>query len=131
MKVAVGDVGKVEWIVKEHMLASSVGSGAVEVFSTPFLVALAEAAGVEALKDKLEAGNTSVGTSITVNHLNATPLGDKVYAVATVVAIEGRKVSFTFEAFDSVEKIGDGKHDRFVLNAERFASKVASKTKKQ
>ncbi len=121
----VGDVGKASWVVEERMLACAVGSGSVAALSTPFLIALAEAAACDALAGKLEAGNTSVGTLVTAHHVLASPLGEKVSAVATVTAVEGRKVSFSFEATDSAgQRIGHGTHERAVLNSERFHAKL-------
>jgi fluoroacetyl-CoA thioesterase len=121
----IGDVGKSAFVVEEHMLACKVGSGSVSAFSTPFLVALAEAAACDALRDKLEPGNTSVGTSISVSHVLASGVGERVEAVATVVAVDGRKISFSFEAWDSSkQKIGHGTHDRVVLNSDRFHTKL-------
>lgn len=121
----VGDVGKHSFVVEEYMLASKVGSGSVSAFSTPFLVALAEGAACDALRDKMEPENTSVGTNISVSHVLASAVGERVEATATIVAIEGRKISFSFEAWDSSkQKIGYGTHERVVLNNERFHAKL-------
>jgi fluoroacetyl-CoA thioesterase len=125
MSVAVGDRGQASWVVEERMLASAVGSGSVAALSTPFLVALAEAAACQALEGKLEAGNTSVGTALSVQHVLPSPVGERVTAVAAVTAVEGRKVVFSFEATDGAgQKIGHGTHERVVLNSERFHAKL-------
>ena len=121
---SVGQEGRVEWTVEPKMTAAAMGSGMVEVFSTPYLCALAEAASVAALEGHLEDGNTSVGTEININHTAATAVGEKVHAVAKVVAVEKRKVLFEWEAFDGKKKIGHGTHSRFVLNQERFMAKL-------
>ena len=123
--VAVGNKGEASWVVEKHMLASAMGSGSVEALSTPFLVALAEAAACRALEGRLEAGNTSVGTALSVQHLLASPLGERVTAVAVVAGVEGRKVLFSFEATDGAgQSIGRGTHERVVLNSERFHAKL-------
>jgi len=126
-KIEVGLKGTAAWIVDEKQLASAVGSGSVEVFSTPFLVALCEAAAVNALKNSLKSEETSVGTNVNVSHLAATPVGVKVSAEATVTAVEGRKVKFSVVANDAKEKIGEGTHERFILNKEKFVSKAKAK----
>jgi fluoroacetyl-CoA thioesterase len=122
---SVGDVGKSSFVVESSMLASKVGSGSVHALSTPFLVALAEAAACNALEGKLVEGDTSVGTSITAHHTLATPVGERVEAQAVITGVDGRKISFSFEAWDQAkQKIGHGTHERFVLNSERFHTKL-------
>eukprot|EP00026_Physarum_polycephalum_P020508 Phypoly_transcript_23134.p1 GENE.Phypoly_transcript_23134~~Phypoly_transcript_23134.p1 ORF type:complete len:133 (+),score=37.29 Phypoly_transcript_23134:92-490(+) len=126
-KLEVGQVGKHEEVVAQHHFASSMKSGDVDVFSTPSLVAFAEAAAVDCVKGKLGEDETSVGTSINISHLAATPLGLKVRAEATLEAINGRKLSFKVVVFDDKEKIGEGTHERVILNKSRFISKANSK----
>ena len=111
--------------MQEEHLARSVGSGDVGALSTPHVVALAEGAACEALRGKLEEGNTSVGTSMTISHLKASPVGEKVAARATVTEIDKRKVAFEFEVHDSKQQlIAKGVHERFVLNKQRFEEKL-------
>eukprot|EP01133_Synstelium_polycarpum_P001534 gene1534-1791_t len=102
-------------VVDQSSLASSMGSGDVAVFSTPSMVALMEHASMSCLADKIDQSMTTVGTMISVSHLAATPLTCKVRAVATITAIDNRKVSFKVEAFDDKELIGSGTHDRVIM----------------
>lgn len=125
--LATGLTGEAHWTVTDDMTANRVGSGLVEAFSTPMLVALLESAAVDALKDALEPGNTSVGTRIEVHHLAATPIGGQVRAVATLTAVDERKLTFTIEAWDDTELIGKATHDRFIVNQERFAQRLKAK----
>ena len=115
----------------------------MNVFGTPALISLFEAAAVNAISAYLKSDETSVGTnaklsqlilkgtSINVTHTAATPVGLQVRAEATVTAIEGRKVKFSVIAYDEKEKIGEGTHERFILNKERFETKALEKAKKQ
>ena len=113
--------------VSTDMLAANVGSGSVLVFATPELVRLLEQAAVAALEGNLEPGCTTVGTALDVAHLAATPEGMTVTVTATVIAAEGRKLTFEVSAHDEQEQIGSGTHTRFIIDAEKFQSKAASK----
>jgi fluoroacetyl-CoA thioesterase len=107
--------------------AAKWGSGLVPVYSTPALVGLLEAAAVKALENQLAAGKTTVGGQIEVRHLAATPVGMSVRARAELTAVEGRKLTFQVEAWDAVEKIGEGSHTRFIIETEKFVSRVQAK----
>lgn len=111
--------------------AVTMGSGSLPVFATPALAALMEQAAVSALHGFLPLGTTSVGVSLSVNHSSATPVGHNVSAEATVLAVEGRRVRFKLVAYDEQGKIGDGTHERFVVEAEAFMAKLAAKRPKQ
>ena len=108
-------------------LASAMGSGALDVFATPAMVALMEQAACLCLEGALEAGQTTVGTALVVAHTAATPPGMEVSATATVTAVDGRKVEFVVAARDEKEEIGRGTHTRFVVDAGRFMEKALSK----
>jgi predicted thioesterase len=116
-----GDVGRVETVVDESMIAAAVGSGSVQGLSTPTMIALMEGAAIAAIADSLEPGNSSVGTRIDVRHLAPTPVGMRVVAEARVVEVDRRRISFAVSAFDAKGPIGEGTHDRFVVDASRFA----------
>jgi fluoroacetyl-CoA thioesterase len=109
--------------------AAKWGSGLVPVYSTPALVGLMEAAAVKALEGQLEAGKTTVGGHIDVQHLAATPVGMTVRARAELTAIEGRKLTFKIEAWDEIEKIGQALHERFLIDTGKFVAKVQAKGK--
>ena len=111
--------------------AASLGSGLVLVFGTPALVALLELAAVHAVANSLPPGSTSVGTLVDVRHLAATPMGMRVRAQATRPAVEGRRLTFAVEAYDEVEKVGEGTHTRVVVDAERFVQRTETKLKRE
>lgn len=122
-----GLTGECAWQVTPEMTAARVGSGLVEVFSTPMLVALMESAAVEALADALAEGSTSVGTRIEVSHLAATPTGMTVHARATLTAVDGRRLTFQVEAWDDLDRIGEAVHERAIVDRQRFDSRIADK----
>ncbi len=119
--------GRAELIVGEQHLASAVGSGLVPVFSTPMLIALLENAAVDALRPVLREGQTSVGTRLDVRHLAPTPPGMRVRAFAELVRVEGRVLTFNVWAEDETEKIGEGVHERAVIDRARFDKRVREK----
>ncbi len=118
------DSKSVQVTVTKDNCASAVGSGALDVFSTPSMVALMENAACEVLRESLEAGQSSVGTKVDIAHLKATPLGDTVTATATLVEIDGRRLVFKVSASDSKGLIGEGMHERFIINVEKFLAKI-------
>jgi predicted thioesterase len=113
--------------VTHDQTAEAFGSGLVPVYATPAMVGLMEQAAVNALAGSLADDQTTVGTRLEISHLAATPLGDRVRAEAELVAVDGRKLTFTVTAFDSTEKIGEGRHERAVILRQRFLERVASK----
>lgn len=121
----IGLKGKSETVVTPANTAKSVGSGSMDVFATPMMVALMENAAINALD--LPAEQTSVGTYLDVKHIAATPVGMKVWAEAILQEIDGRKLVYHLEAYDEKEKIGEGRHERFIVQSEKFLSKTNSK----
>ncbi len=119
--------GESERVVTEDWTAPSMGSGTVPVLATPALVALMEQAAVRALEGRLPAGQTSVGVRIDVRHLAATLPGMRVRARATLVAAEGRRLTFQIEAWDEAEKIGEAVHERVLVDVERFMERTRGK----
>lgn len=122
-------VGESERVVTEDWSAPSMGSGTVPVLATPALVALMEQAAVRALEGRLPAGQASVGVRIDVRHLAATPPGMRVRARATLVAVEGRRLTFQIEAWDDAEKVGEALHERVLVDVGRFMERVQGKLK--
>lgn len=127
MAITRGLRGEASVIVNETNIASKLGSGSVPVFGTPALIALMERAAVNALRPHLDEGQDSVGVSVNVRHLAATPMGKRVRAEAEVTAVEGKKITFAVRAFDSQEKVGEGTHERVLIDREAFIWKIASK----
>jgi fluoroacetyl-CoA thioesterase len=125
--VRAGLIGEVSRTVDGEMLASAMGSGSLEVLSTPWLVALLEAAACAAVEGELEPGQTTVGVHIDVRHLAPTPRGVRVRATAEVTQLDGRRIVFRVEAFDPVDKIGEGMHERAIVGAERLMARAAAK----
>jgi len=110
--------------VSDENTAIAMKSGSLPVFATPSMVALMEQAASELLEECLEEGETSVGTLVEVKHLAATPLGRTVTATAKVELVSGRKVEFTIIAHDGVNEIGTGRHERVMIDIEKFMNKV-------
>ena len=129
MSIEVGAKGRAETIVTEQNTAAAVGSGLVPVFATPYMVALMENAAVNALTPYMEEGQGSVGTHLDISHDAATPIGMKVWAEATVTAVEGRALTFSVTAYDEAGPIGKGVHQRFVIHNEKFLAKALKKLK--
>lgn len=104
--------------------AIAVGSGDLEVFATPMMVAMMENEAMNVAKKYCGEGETTVGISVSVNHMRATKVGGDVRAEAVITAVDGRKISFQIKAFDQNGEIGNGTHERFVVNTEKFLSKL-------
>jgi fluoroacetyl-CoA thioesterase len=122
-----GIIGEHAATVTPALTATHLGSGGVEVFSTPSMVALMERAAVAAIDHLLPEGQASVGTALDIKHLAATPVGHAVRAQAEVTTVEGRTVRFAVRAWDEDELIGEGTHTRFVIDVARFWERVQGK----
>jgi predicted thioesterase len=125
--IPVGATGSAELLIAEEHTAPRVGSGRVHVLATPVMINLMEAAALDAFERFLPAGYQSLGTLLAVEHVAATPVGMRVRATATVIAVEGRTVRLAVEARDEAERIGGGEHRRVVVNVARFDERVARK----
>lgn len=126
-EIKIGARFEKEITVQEKHLAINVGSGDVSVFATPMMLSLMEEVSAKCLLTFLDEGMTSVGTSICSSHAAATPLGMKVKATAEITAVDGRKVSFSIKAEDEKSLIGEGTHERFIVDREKFNAKAATK----
>lgn len=104
--------------------ALALGSGDMEVFATPALVALMENAAMNAVKPVLPEGSTTVGAMIQTSHLKPSGLNEEVTATAELTEIEGRKLTFKVSASDSKGLVGEGTHIRYIVDRERFLSKL-------
>lgn len=122
-----GMKAEVELTVGEEHTAVRVGSGGVRVYATPMMVALMEAAAVAAVKPALPQGQQTVGTRLDVRHLAATPAGMRVRATAELVKVDGRMLTFRVAAADEKEAIGEGTHERVIIDAARFEQRAAQK----
>ena len=124
--VEIGQSSTATVVVNESNIAKTMKSSSLDVFATPAMCALMEEAAQAAVQPHLEDGEGTVGISLSISHDAPSPIGATITAKATVVAIEGRKISFHIEAHDGVGVIGKGTHDRFVINNEKFMAKVAT-----
>jgi predicted thioesterase len=122
-----GLTGEASVTVSDDLTAAALGSGSVEAYSTPALIALLEAAAIDALQGRLPEGQTTVGTGLNVRHLAATPVGMTVDATAILKEIDGRRLVFEVSASDEVELIGQGTHERFIVDRARFEERVRGK----
>lgn len=129
MAVEIEDSGRVETQVDASMTAAAMGSGLVQGLSTPTMIGLMEAAAVKALTPGLEPGTSSVGTRVDVRHLAPTPVGMRVVAEARVVEVEGRRVVLAVAATDERGAIGEGTHERFVIDTASFADRLLERSK--
>lgn len=130
-QLAPGLSAEMEHIVKHADTAAAWGSGDLEVFSTPALVALMESTAFLAVAASLAPGETTVGSRIDIRHLKATPLGMRVRARAELTAVNGPRLAFKVQAWDEVELIGEAEHERFIIIETRFMAKVAQKAAEQ
>ena len=119
--------GSTEIMVGTRDTAPHVGSGKIKVLATPVLVMLLEEAALNAVEGLLPAGHQTVGTRLDVSHTAATPVGMRVYAHAEVSRVEGRKLIFRVWAEDEVERIGEGLHERIIVNVSRFDVRTQDK----
>ena len=118
------------YVVAQEMLASKIVHGTPDAFATAFLVALIEHTCNDAVQPLLQAGMGTVGTMMNLKHLAPTPLGMKVTARAKLEAVDGRRLTFSVEIFDEVEKIGEALHERFIIDKAKFANRIQAKAGK-
>lgn len=114
-------------VVEHAQLASTMRSGALDVFATPALVAFMEETAMESVAAQLDEGTTTVGTKLEVSHLAASPLGAHIRCESTLVEVDGRRLVFDVKAWDDVDLIGECRHERFIILSDRFMAKVNAK----
>ncbi|MHB1315071.1 MAG: thioesterase family protein [Christensenellales bacterium] len=124
-----GDHKQLEFTVDSAMTAAAFASGTLDVLSTPYMIAKMEeaAACLISLNDGI---TSSVGTMLQIKHVSATPVGMKFRTEATIVQIDGRAVRFDIKAYDEAGLIGEGVHERYIINIDRFMEKTYNKLKK-
>ncbi len=122
-----GIKGNQEILVTDKDTAKAVGSGGLNVFATPAMIALAEKTALQSILEYLSEGESTVGTKLDISHIAATPVGLKVSCETELIEIDRRRLVFSVNVFDEVEKIGEGTHERFIVNDEKFMTKAESK----
>ncbi len=110
--------------------ATAVGSGVLKVFATPCMLALMEKTACDSLLPYLDEGYGSVGTEVNIKHVAATPVGMTVRCESELLEVDGRRLVFSVKAWDDAGLIGEGTHERFIVNNERFQSKADGKNSK-
>ena len=121
----------IDMIVTNEKTAKAVGSGGLEVFATPALIALAEKTAYESVVPYLEEGQGTVGTNIDIKHIAATPVGMRVVCETELIEYDAsnpRRLLFSVNVYDEVEKIAEGTHERFVINNDKFMGKAEGKS---
>jgi predicted thioesterase len=113
--------------VEERHLAPHVGSGAARVLATPWMIGFMEGTSHRLIAEHLPEGYSSVGVVVNVRHLAPTPAGSSVRVKAEVLAVDDRRITLRIQAWDSVELVGEGTHERYIIDVERFLRRVASK----
>ena len=122
-----GLTGQSEMIVGEGDLVRQLGNIDMDVLATPRLVQLMEEAAVQTIQEFIPPEQLSLGTQVKINHLSPTPLGMKVIARALLKEINGNRLFFLIDAYDEVEKVAEGEHERVLVSKERFLQKVNRK----
>ncbi len=123
-KIVIGLNHTSELTVTDAVTAIAMGSGDMPVLATPAMMALMENAAMLAIAETLPEGCTSVGGNIESSHLRPSKIGDKIAAIAEVTKVDGKKVEFRVAAYSDETLLGEGTHLRFVVNKERFMSKL-------
>ncbi len=124
MELQLGLKAKFEIIVSPNDTARQYGSGSLDVFASPALVALMEKTAMKAIENNLQKGQNSVGTEINIKHIKASPLGEAVLCIAELIEIEDSRLNFRVEAFDTKGMIAHGHHQRFLINEKLFMEKI-------
>ena len=127
MDLMIGLKGLAETLVTEENTAAAMGSGLLPVFATPAMLALMEQAAASSVQPFLREGEGTVGTRLEVSHLAATPVGLTVRAESELEQVDRRRLVFTVRAWAGEELIGEGRHERFIIQNQRFLEKALAK----
>ena len=122
-----GIKGHKELMVTPDKTAKAMGSGALDVFATPCMIALMENTAFESVQAELEEGCGTVGTALNVKHVAATPVGMKVTCDTELIKVDGRALTFLVKAYDACGLIGEGEQERFIISEEKFQAKTDAK----
>ena len=123
-ELKVGITNKLKKEVTADDTAIKLGSGTLQVFSTPMMVAMMECSAKDLVQPYLSEGHSTVGIALNIKHIAATKVGKKVWAVSKLIEIDRKRLVFEIEAFDEEKKIGEGTHERFIVDNEKFIAKL-------
>ena len=126
-RLHVGLTGRADKTVQPQDLADQVGSGDLPVLATPIMAALMEEAAVDCVREALDPTSSSVGIRLDISHLAATPKGKRVQAQAELTEVKGKKLIFAVQAWDETELIGQGTHERVIVNRQAFLDRAVGK----
>ena len=127
MTITKGIRGQKELLVTEEVTAARMGSGLLEVLATPAMIALAEGTAMESVQPLLEEGQGTVGTRLDIAHIAATPVGMTVRCETELVEVDRRRLVFSVKVSDDKELVGEGIHERFIIDNARFLQKAQGK----
>lgn len=126
-----GITGKKSVVVTDEMTAQAMSSGTLPVYATPCMVALMEDTAKDSVAEWLEEGQGTVGTLINVKHVSATPVGMEVTCETKLIEVDRKRLVFEVKAYDATGVIGEGMHERFIIENERFMQKAQAKRNEQ
>ena len=127
LQMEAGITGKQTITVTEEKTAKAMGSGTLPVFATPAMIALMENTAYKSVADELEEGAGTVGTLMNVKHVAATPVGMEVTCETKLIEVDRKRLVFEVKAYDAAGVIGEGTHERFIIDNERFLAKAEAK----
>lgn len=119
--------GRQEVFTEQKNSAKEMKSGTLDVFATPAMVALMEETAWKSVADHLDDGMGTVGTALNIKHMAATPLGMNVWCESELTEVDGRRLVFRVDVFDDGGKVGEGVHERFIVQNEKFQKKADAK----
>ena len=114
----------IKTFVEPSQTALTVGSGSLEVFATPSMIALMEKASALLAQEYLDDTETTVGTKVNISHVAASLVGDEITVISKLVDIDKRRLSFYVKAMSGDKLLGEGEHERFIINSEKFMNKL-------
>ncbi|MBR5236770.1 MAG: thioesterase family protein [Clostridia bacterium] len=128
-ELTLGIRGRIDITVDASVSAKKAASGEMDVFGTPYVIALMEQTADKSVRPYLEDGCATVGTMVNMRHTAATPMGMKAYAESELVEIDGRRLGFHVAVYDEVGCVAEGTHERFIIYKEKFMEKTNKRGK--
>ncbi len=120
----IGIKNEIKFTVLESLTAKVVGSGDLEVLATPMMIAMMEKASAGLVSPYLEEGNSTVGTLVNVSHVKASLVNEKITVISELIEIDRKRLVFKVNAYSEAGLIGEGTHERFIVNREKFMNKL-------